>query len=42
VFLRGTRVDGDGRQGLYFHRPRWDEVCRYESDLMTLPQEAVR
>ncbi len=42
VFLRGTRADGDGHQGVYFHRPRWDEVCAYESDLMTLSQEAAR
>ncbi len=42
VFLRGTRADGDGHQGVYFHRPRWDDVCRYESDLMTLSQEAAQ
>ncbi len=42
VFLRGTRADGDGRQGVYFHRPRWSEVCAYESELMATSAEAMR
>ena len=36
VFLRGVKPDGDGRAGAYFHRPSWDEIVRYERDLMTV------
>ncbi len=42
VFVRGTRADGDGHEGIYFHRPRWDEVCAYERELMTISAEAAR
>ena len=41
VFLRGVGTDGDdGRHGTYFHRPSWSEVCRLETELMSLPQLA--
>jgi exodeoxyribonuclease V beta subunit len=33
LFVRG--IDREGR-GIYFHRPPWDEVCRYETDLMEM------
>ncbi|HUA32443.1 MAG TPA: UvrD-helicase domain-containing protein [Candidatus Binataceae bacterium] len=32
VFLRGIARAG-GRQGIYFHRPSWSEVCGYVSEL---------
>ena len=32
VFLRGIRREG-GRQGVYFHRPGWSEVCGYVGEL---------
>jgi len=35
VFLRGVKPDGDGRTGVYFHRPGWDEVVSYEKSLMS-------
>jgi exodeoxyribonuclease V beta subunit len=38
LFLRGVGVDGEGRQGIYFHRPNWPEVCKIETDLIVLPQ----
>lgn len=38
VFLRGVGADGEGRQGIYFHRPNWVEVCNIETDLIELPQ----
>lgn len=38
VFLRGIGSDSEGRQGTYFHRPSWSEVCRLENELMSLPQ----
>lgn len=37
VFLRG--IDRDGRCGVHFHRAPWDEICRYESDLMRIAGE---
>ncbi len=40
VFLRAAGASGDGRQGIYFHRPEWAEVCRLETELMSLPQLA--
>jgi exodeoxyribonuclease V beta subunit len=33
IFLRGIAPDGGGTRGIYFHRPRWDEVVRYEREL---------
>ncbi len=33
IFLRGMRPDAGG-DGVYFHRPRWAEICRYEAELM--------
>jgi exodeoxyribonuclease V beta subunit len=38
VFLRGVGADADGRQGIYFRRPSWIEVCNLETDLIDLPQ----
>ncbi|MGO9062188.1 MAG: UvrD-helicase domain-containing protein [Candidatus Binataceae bacterium] len=34
LFLRG--MDGGGRRGVYFHRPPWEEICRYEAGLMEM------
>ena len=34
LFLRG--MDGGGRRGVYFHRPPWEELCRYEAGLMEM------
>jgi exodeoxyribonuclease V beta subunit len=34
VFLRGVVRNGDGRAGLYFARPSWNEIVTYESELM--------
>lgn len=42
VFLRGMRPVEDGHQGIYFHRPRWNEVCAYEKELMAASAEAIR
>jgi exodeoxyribonuclease V beta subunit len=37
VFLRGVRrVEGAPAEGVYFHRPRWAEICRYETELASL------
>ncbi|HXZ87967.1 MAG TPA: UvrD-helicase domain-containing protein [Candidatus Binataceae bacterium] len=38
VFLRGVGSDRDCGQGTYLYRPSWSEVCRLESELMSLPQ----
>jgi exodeoxyribonuclease V beta subunit len=35
VFLRGVEPKGDGRAGIYFHRPSWDEILGYEQKLMS-------
>ena len=35
VFLRGVSRSGDGKSGLYFARPSWDEILTYESELLT-------
>jgi exodeoxyribonuclease V beta subunit len=32
-FLRGMRIDGDGRQGVHFERPSWDEIGRWQEEL---------
>jgi exodeoxyribonuclease V beta subunit len=40
IFLRGIAPDGGGTRGIHFHRPRWDEVVRYERELMS-PQRAA-
>jgi exodeoxyribonuclease V beta subunit len=34
VFIRGIDPRGDGRAGVYFHRPSWEEVIDYERGLM--------
>jgi exodeoxyribonuclease V beta subunit len=34
VFLRGVQPHGEGRSGVYFHRPSWDEIVIYEQNLM--------
>ncbi len=34
IFVRGVKPAGDGRTGVYFHRPSWDEVVAYERDLI--------
>jgi exodeoxyribonuclease V beta subunit len=34
IFLRGIVPDGGGARGIYFHRPRWDEVVSIEAELM--------
>jgi exodeoxyribonuclease V beta subunit len=35
VFLRGVSQTGEGKSGLYFARPSWNEIVSYESDLLT-------
>jgi exodeoxyribonuclease V beta subunit len=35
VFLRGVSQTGEGKSGLYFARPSWNEIVTYESDLLT-------
>lgn len=34
VFIRGVTPRGDGRNGIYFHKPAWDEVMSYERALI--------
>jgi len=34
LFIRGIRADGNGRDGVYFRRPSWDEIARCEADLI--------
>ncbi len=43
LFIRGIRPDGNGRDGVYFRRPSWDEIARCETDLIRVapPIEAV-
>jgi exodeoxyribonuclease V beta subunit len=35
LFVRGMKADGSGEEGIYFHRPNWAEIARYESELIT-------
>jgi exodeoxyribonuclease V beta subunit len=35
VFLRGVSRTGNGKSGLYFARPSWDEILTYESELLS-------
>jgi exodeoxyribonuclease V beta subunit len=42
VFIRGVKPSGDGRAGVYFHRPDWDEVVAYERSLMTPAESGAR
>ena len=35
VFLRGVSRTGDGKAGLYFARPSWNEIVSYESELLS-------
>lgn len=37
VFLRGVSSDNEGQQGLYFHRPAWEQVVGLENELIDLP-----
>ncbi len=34
LFIRGIRADGNGRDGVYFRRPSWAEITRYEAELI--------
>lgn len=37
IFLRGVRcAEGAPTEGVYFHRPRWAEICGYETELAGL------
>ncbi len=40
VFVRGIEPGGDGRAGIYFHRPAWDEIVAYERNLI-VPAESA-
>lgn len=40
LFIRGISPLGDGKSGVYFHRPAWSEVVRYEAELMKVPAAA--
>lgn len=39
LFIRGIRRDGAGDAGVYFHRPDWAEICRYERELIGVVPE---
>ena len=34
LFIRGMKRDGTGEDGVYFRRPDWTEICRYERALI--------
>jgi exodeoxyribonuclease V beta subunit len=34
LFIRGMRAAGSGEDGVYFHRPGWDEIAAYERSLI--------
>jgi exodeoxyribonuclease V beta subunit len=36
VFLRGVGADADPSRGIYFQRPDWRDIRRYEAALMEL------
>ncbi len=40
VFLRGVGADTDPSQGIYFQRPDWRDICRYEAALMERSESA--
>jgi exodeoxyribonuclease V beta subunit len=40
LFIRGITAGGDGESGVYFHRPEWSDVVRYEAELMKVPTAA--
>jgi exodeoxyribonuclease V beta subunit len=40
LFIRGISPSGDGESGVYFHRPAWSDVVRYEAELMKVPMAA--
>jgi len=42
VFLRGIKSQGDGRAGIYFHRPSWSEVISSERELMGMRESALQ
>ena len=43
LFIRGIRIDGNGREGVYFRRPSWDEIAGSEANLIGVapPLEAA-
>jgi exodeoxyribonuclease V beta subunit len=40
LFLRGITPGGAGESGVYFHRPAWSDVVRYEAELMKVSTAA--
>lgn len=42
IFLRGTRPGSVGRDGVYFHRPGWDEILAYQEKLAQVVEAARR
>jgi exodeoxyribonuclease V beta subunit len=40
VFLRGVGVDAERSRGIYFQRPNWRDICRYEAALMERTESA--
>jgi exodeoxyribonuclease V beta subunit len=40
LFLRGITPDGKGESGVYFHRPAWSDVVKYEAELMKVSTAA--
>jgi exodeoxyribonuclease V beta subunit len=40
VFLRGVGTNVDPSHGIYFHRPDWNEIRLYETELMKLGDQA--
>ncbi len=42
IFLRGTRAGSVGRDGVYFHRPGWDEIQAYQEKLTQVVGTARR
>ena len=43
LFIRGIRADGDGREGVYFRRPSWQQIADCEAELIGVaaPLEAA-
>jgi exodeoxyribonuclease V beta subunit len=44
LFIRGVKAAAapGGTDGVYFHRPQWNEIVRYEVDLIDQTRERVR
>jgi exodeoxyribonuclease V beta subunit len=40
LFLRGMKAGGPGADGVYFHRPDWNEIVAYERSLMEVAPPA--